>query len=89
MPSSRSATTEAQAWLGSLNDLRLTIGSRLEITEDRHESFADLAEDDPRFVLFHVYDWLTFLQETLVHAARRPRLHPPGPRLTPDRRRVF
>jgi hypothetical protein len=59
---------EARAWLGTLNDLRLTLGSRLGIDEDSHELVASLAEDDPAFAVFHVYDWLTFLQETLVQA---------------------
>ena len=59
---------EARAWLGTLNDLRLTLGSRLGIDEDSHEFFAALPEDHPAFAVFHVYDWLTFLQETLVQA---------------------
>jgi hypothetical protein len=59
---------EAGAWLGTLNDLRLTLGSRLGIDEDSHEFFASLPEDDPAFAVFHVYDWLTFLQETLVQS---------------------
>jgi hypothetical protein len=62
------ADGEAQAWLGTLNDLRLTLASRLDLQEDNHESFYDLPEDDPRYALFHIYDWFTFLQETLVHA---------------------
>jgi hypothetical protein len=59
---------EAQAWLGTLNDLRLTLGSRLGVEEDNHEAFLALPEDHPLFGLYHVYDWLTFLQETLVRA---------------------
>lgn len=59
---------EPRAWLGTLNDLRLTLGSRLGIEEDSHEFFAALPEDHPAFAVFHVYDWLTFLQETLVQA---------------------
>lgn len=54
------------AWLGFLNDTRLTLGTRLEITEDSHQVLASLAADDPRLSLFHVYDWLTYLQDTLV-----------------------
>jgi len=54
------------AWLGFLNDTRLTLGSRLEMTEDSHDALAALPEDDPRAGLFHVYDWLTYLQDTLV-----------------------
>ena len=59
---------EAPAWLGTLNDLRLTLGSRLGIEEDSHRLLAALPEDDPAFAAYWVYDWLTFLQETLVRA---------------------
>jgi hypothetical protein len=59
---------EAQSWLGTLNDLRLTLGARLEIEEDSHEVYEALPDDHPAVVLFHIYDWLTFLQETLVQA---------------------
>jgi len=55
-----------ESWLGTLNDARLAIGTRIQISEDNHEELAGLAEDDPRAGLFHVYDWLTFLQESLV-----------------------
>lgn len=57
----------APAWLGFLNDTRLALGSRLEITEDSHDELANLPESDPRGALFGVYDWLTFLQDSLVH----------------------
>jgi hypothetical protein len=59
---------EARSWLGTLNDLRLTLGSRLGIEQDNHDDFLELPEDDPMFALFHVYDWLTYLQDTLVRA---------------------
>lgn len=54
------------SWLGTLNDARLAIGTRIQIGEDNHEELASLPQDDPRAGLFHVYDWLTFLQESLV-----------------------
>jgi hypothetical protein len=54
------------AWLGFLNDTRLTIGTRLEITEENHDALVALPETDPRAGLFQVYDWLTFLQESVV-----------------------
>jgi Domain of unknown function (DUF2017) len=54
------------AWLGFLNDTRLTIGTRLEISEENHDDLADLPDSDPRSGLFQVYDWLTFLQESIV-----------------------
>lgn len=57
---------EVSAWLGFLNDTRLTIGTRLEITEENHDALASLPDSDPRAGLFQVYDWLTFLQESMV-----------------------
>ena len=54
------------SWLGFLNDARLAIGTRIGITEENHDELADLPEDDPRHGMFHVYDWLTYLQESLV-----------------------
>lgn len=62
---------ECAAWLGALNDLRLTLGTRLEVTEDGGAQFADLPEDDPRRALHMVYDWLTFHQERLVRALQK------------------
>ena len=56
----------ADSWLGTLNDARIAIGTRIHISEDNHEELASLPEGDPRAGLFHVYDWLTFLQESLV-----------------------
>ncbi|WP_406286310.1 DUF2017 domain-containing protein [Embleya sp. NBC_00896] len=55
-----------QAWLGALNDLRLVIGTRLEVTEDMEEFEAKLAEDDPRRWLFAVFHWLGGLQDSLL-----------------------
>jgi len=54
------------SWLGFLNDARLAIGTRIEISEENHEELSQLPEDDPRHGMFHVYDWLTYLQESLV-----------------------
>ena len=58
--------SSADSWLGTLNDARIAIGTRIQISEDNHEELASLPEGDPRAGLFHVYDWLTFLQESLV-----------------------
>ena len=57
---------EALCWLGFLNDARIAIGIRLEVTEENHDELAELPEGDPRAGLFDVYDWLTFLQDSLV-----------------------
>ncbi len=56
-------------WLGALNDLRLTIGARLEITdEDDGEALFRLPDEDPRKPMVMAYLWLGGLQETLVEA---------------------
>lgn len=57
---------ELQSWLGFLNDARLALGVRLAITEDRHDELEQLPPEDPRFGMFQVYGWLSFLQESLV-----------------------
>jgi hypothetical protein len=55
---------EADAWLGCLNDLRLVLGTRLEVTEDLDPD--DMDEDDPRAQALAVYGWLGWLQESLL-----------------------
>ena len=59
---------DAQAWLRALNDVRLALGVRLEVTENWEEMVERLRPDDPRAAGLWVYDWLTVLQETLVEA---------------------
>ncbi|MGN9756277.1 DUF2017 domain-containing protein [Streptomyces sp. SD31] len=57
----------SQQWLGALNDLRLAIGSRLEITaEDDTDLLYRLPDEDPRKPMVMAYLWLGGLQETLV-----------------------
>lgn len=58
---------ESQRWLGALNDLRLAIGSRLDITdEDDTDLLYRLPDEDPRKPMVMAYLWLGGLQETLV-----------------------
>lgn len=64
----RLSEEEAQVWLRALNDVRLALGVRLSITEDFDARSADLDPADPRSAYMWIYDWLTFLQETLVRA---------------------
>jgi len=54
---------EADAWLGCLNDLRLVLGSRLEVTEETELAARD---DAPRAHALQVYGWLGWLQESLL-----------------------
>jgi hypothetical protein len=64
----RLSEAEAQAWLRALNDVRLALGVRLEVTDYFDERVEDIGRDDPRSAYIEVYQWLAFLQETLVRA---------------------
>jgi hypothetical protein len=57
---------EVVGWLGALNDLRLVLGTRLDVTEDLDPS--SIEPDDPRFAAFALYHYLTWLQDELVGA---------------------
>jgi len=64
---------EAQAWLVALNDLRLVLAERLGLRTDSDAErllaeAEEMAADDPRAWMSAVYDFLTWLQETLVTA---------------------
>ena len=66
----RLSAGDGEAWLRALNDVRLALGVLLGITEDYERELADVTGTDPRSAYLQVYDWLTFLQETLVRALR-------------------
>lgn len=57
---------QAQQWLRALNDMRLALGTRLGVTEEAHDEIAGMPPSDPRYPGFAAYDWLSFLQDTLV-----------------------
>ena len=56
-----------QSWLRTLTDLRLVLGSRLGVTDE-----GPAPTDDPAALVMHdVFDWLGYLQESLVQALMR------------------
>lgn len=57
---------ETAAWLSALNDVRLALGTILEVTEETDP--ARVSVDDPRAPGLHVYAWLTWLQGELIEA---------------------
>jgi Domain of unknown function (DUF2017) len=57
---------EAEAWLRALNDLRLVLGTRLDVTED--VDWEDIDVHEPRDRDLAVYAYLSWLQEQLVEA---------------------
>ena len=57
---------EADAWLRVLNDLRLVLGTHLDVTEDI--DYENLDPREPRGRDLAVYGYLSWLQEQLVEA---------------------
>jgi uncharacterized protein DUF2017 len=54
------------AWMRAINQVRLVLGERLEVTEDGNERPTSL--DDPRAPGFAVYDYLSNLQGDIIDA---------------------
>ena len=64
---------QAVALVIALTDVRLVLGERLGLKQDDdldliEEQVSSLEEDDPAVYALAVYDFLTWLQETLAHA---------------------
>jgi hypothetical protein len=59
---------ECAAWLAALNDLRLTLGTRLAVSEDGYEPALELSDEDPHRGMYLIYDWLTYHQDRLIRA---------------------
>jgi hypothetical protein len=59
---------QAERWLQALTDIRLVLGTRLDVTEDPADMWEGMEPNDPRGPLLAVYDWLGWLQESMLHA---------------------
>lgn len=57
---------QAQAWLTALNDLRLVLGTRLDVSDET--LLERLRPDDPDALEVSIYAYLSWLQEQLVEA---------------------
>jgi hypothetical protein len=57
---------ELVAWMGALNDLRLVLGTRLDISEEMYGE--EIAPDDPRAPMLALYGFLTELQGETIEA---------------------
>lgn len=56
------AAVAIEHWVSALNDVRLALGITLGVTEERDE----VDDEDPQAAAFALYDWLTYLQGTLI-----------------------
>lgn len=59
---------DVQAWLRSLTDIRLSLAVRLGIESDDDVASVALSDDDATRAMHDVYDWLGYVQESLVIA---------------------
>lgn len=58
----------AETWMRSFTDLRLALATRLGVEEGDEEYWQSLADDDPTAQAHDIYEWVGYLQETLVQA---------------------
>ncbi len=58
----------ATAWLRSFTDVRLALATRLGVEEGDEDYWHTLPDDDPRAQAHDIYEWVGYLQETLVDA---------------------
>jgi hypothetical protein len=58
----------AIAWMRSFTDMRLAIATRLGVEDGDEDYWAALPDEDPRAQVHDIYQWIGYLQETLVEA---------------------
>jgi hypothetical protein len=68
--SDRLTAEELDAWLRALTDLRLALGTRLDVTEDTYAREIDPRDPDAHELA--VFAYLSWLQEQAVEAALEP-----------------
>jgi hypothetical protein len=59
---------EAETWMRSFTDLRLALATRLGVEDGDEDYWHALPDDDPRAQAHDIYEWVGYLQETLVQA---------------------
>jgi uncharacterized protein DUF2017 len=57
-----------QAWLRTLTDVRLSLAVRLGIESDEDAMLLHQSDDEAVLAMAELYDWLGYVQETLVTA---------------------
>ena len=58
----------AESWRRSFTDLRLALATRLGVEDGDEEVWAALPDEDPRAQAHDIYEWVGYLQETVVEA---------------------
>ena len=58
----------AETWMRSFTDIRLALATRLGVEDGDEDRWHALPDDDPRAQAHDIYEWIGWLQETLVEA---------------------
>ncbi len=61
----------ASDWMKSFTDIRLALATRLGVEEGDEDYWLSLPDDDPRTHVHDIYEWVGYLQETLVLSLMR------------------
>jgi hypothetical protein len=64
---------QAHAWMRSFTDIRLALATRLGVEEGDEDFWLSLPDDDPRTHVHDIYEWVGYLQETLVASLSKGR----------------
>jgi hypothetical protein len=62
---------EAVTWMKWFTDVRLALATRLGVEEGDEDYWMSLPDEDPRAHVYDIYQWVGYLQETLVEALSR------------------
>ena len=60
--------SEAEAWMRAFTDIRLALATRLGVEADDEDYWHSLPDDDPRAQAHDIYEWVGFLQESVIEA---------------------
>jgi Domain of unknown function (DUF2017) len=62
---------DAVTWMKSFTDIRLALATRLGVEEGDEDYWLALPDEDPRAHVYDIYQWVGYLQESLVEAIDR------------------
>jgi hypothetical protein len=62
---------EAETWMRAFTDIRLALATRLGVEAGDEDYWDSLPDDDPRAQAHDIYEWVGYLQETVIEALTR------------------
>jgi hypothetical protein len=60
--------SEAETWMRAFTDVRLALATRLGVEAGDEDYWHSLPDEDPRAQAHDIYEWVGYLQETIVEA---------------------